>query len=178
MFSFNPLYLPSFYRIETIIEGLVFYFSAAIRNQIVREKGMKRQTDGLFTPTDGSKDSHQSNDQGHSNPVNTAPSDSLPPIHLDVPLYNIDADYAKGCILSQKLLSIHVHELLEKSDSILFTTLANALCMHASLELKKDMKYISNEMSETIGYQIGDKIFTYSVIIAYSLKTASMESIM
>jgi hypothetical protein len=126
---------PFFYcfRIDVLIEGLLFYFSAAVRNEIIREKNN-----------------------------NTKANEGTP-------LYQIDFDYAKGCILSQKLHEMDVEELLSKQDSLLYSSLANALSMHAHLATGFEMKYISNEIGDRIGYQIGDKVFTYSTIIAYSL---------
>lgn len=60
--------------------------------------------------------------------------------------------------------------LLQNEDPALFVSLANALSMHASLFLNLDMRVISRDSSDRIGYQIGDKIFTYSVLTAYSLR--------
>jgi hypothetical protein len=56
--------------LEGIVEGMVYYFSAAERNQIVRDK------------------------LGNGS--------------LDVPLSEIDLDYAKGCILSKRLLEVGI----------------------------------------------------------------------
>jgi hypothetical protein len=122
--------------LETLIQGLLYYFSNAIRNQLLREKGTLRSTSELHT----------------------------------VPLYKTDVEYAKGCLLSHRLLEINVDDLLlHKNDPGTFNSLANVLCMHASLDTGHDMKYISEELGDRVGYQIGDKIFTYSTIIAYSL---------
>jgi hypothetical protein len=125
--------------VETLVQGLLYYFSNAIRNQLIRENGALRVDNSL-----------------HS-----------------VPLYKIDIEYAKGCLLSHKLLEIHVDDLLiHKNDPGIFNSLANVLCMHASLDTGHDMKYISEELGDRVGYQIGDKIFTYSTIIAYSLSSS------
>jgi hypothetical protein len=125
--------LTFFYRLQTLVQGLLYCFSNAVRNQLLRESGALR-------------------------------------VHNELrPLYNIDVEYAKGCLLSQKLLEISVDELLHKNDPGTFNSLANVLCMHASLDTGHDMKYISEELADRLGYQIGDKIFTYSTIIAYSL---------
>jgi hypothetical protein len=144
--------------LETLVEGLVFYFSAAIRNQIIREKGLKRQSQSQPSSNPNNNPDTNNNQQYQSH-------------HAQ--LCRTDTDYAKGCILSQRLTSIYVQELIDKQDPILFTSIANALTMHASLEMNYDMKYISEELGDRIGYQIGDKIFTYSILIAYSLLHSS-----
>jgi hypothetical protein len=126
-------FLIFFYSLETLVQGLLYYFSNAVRNQLLRENGALR-------------------------------------VHNELrPLYTIDVEYAKGCILSQKLVEINVEELLHNKDPGTYNSLANVLCMHASLDTGRDMKYISEELGDRVGYQIGDKIFTYSTIIAYSL---------
>jgi hypothetical protein len=54
--------------IEAIIDGMVYYFSAAERNQVIRDK------------------------------LGSSPR--------NVPLYELDLDFAKGCILSKRLLEV------------------------------------------------------------------------
>ena len=122
-----------------LVQGLFLYFSNAIRNQVIREKAF------VARDSDG-----QSSSQA-------------------IALYHRDEDYAKGCILSQKLLEVPVSDLLNGQDPGLFNGLANVLCMHASLDLKKDMKEIAKTYGDRVSYQIGDKIFTYTTLIAYSL---------
>lgn len=87
------------------------------------------------------------------------------------PLYMIDQDYAKGCLLSKRLISINVSELLN-ADPLLFTSLANSLCMHAALDGQKDMHEIAEKYGDHYSYQIGDKIFLYSTLIAYAYNEA------
>jgi hypothetical protein len=38
-----------------------------------------------------------------------------------------------------------------------------------------NMKFISEEYGSRIGYQMGDKILTYSTLMAYSVRTPSGE---
>ena len=130
-----------------MIEGLLFYFSASIRNELIREKHH------LSLPQQ----------QNNHQPASTPSKES------GISLDQLDYDYAKGCILSQKLLEMDVNDLLDKQDSILYSNLANSLSMHTHLATGYEMKYISNELGDRIAYQIGDKVFTYSTIIAYSL---------
>jgi hypothetical protein len=151
--------------LETLVEGLVFYFSASIRNQIIREKGFKRQSQPHPSSNHANNPDHTNNNNNNNN------NQQYQSHHAQ--LCRTDTDYAKGCILSQRLTRIFVQELIEKQDPILFTSIANALTMHASLEMNYDMKYISEELGDRIGYQIGDKIFTYSILIAYSLLHSS-----
>ena len=80
----------------------------------------------------------------------------------------IDAEYAKGCILSKRLANIIVNEFLNQDDPVLFTSLANSLCMHASLHSHTDMSEIVKKYGDLYSYQIGDKVFTYSALIAYA----------
>lgn len=121
---------------KILIEGLLFYFSNAIRNQIVRENH------------------HPEND---SSQVQSSP------------LYEVDMEYAKGCLLAQQLLAINVPIMLSDQDPSVFNSLANVLCMHASLDLRKDMKEIASQYGDRVSYQIGDKIFTHTTLSAYSL---------
>jgi hypothetical protein len=110
---------------------MIFYFSNAIRNQVLHEH------------------------------------DRLPA--SSPPLYEVDEDYAKGCLLAQQLLDVNVPELLQDQDPAVFNSLSNILCMHASLDLKKDMKIIASDYGDRVGYQIGNKIFTLTTVSAYSL---------
>lgn len=43
-----------------------------------------------------------------------------------------------------------------------------------SLSLGVEMKTIAREYADRVGYQIGDKIFTYSTLVAFSLLTPAM----
>lgn len=61
-------------------------------------------------------------------------------------------------------------ELLRQSDQIIFVTLANALSIQASLSLNLELRDISRLYGDRVGYQIGNKLFTYSVLTAYSLR--------
>jgi hypothetical protein len=65
---------------------------------------------------------------------------------------------------------------VKTKDSMLFSALANALSIHASLDMSKDMKTISTEHSEHIGYQFGENILTYSTLIAYGLYFSTSNS--
>jgi hypothetical protein len=63
---------------------------------------------------------------------------------------------------------------LKTQDSMLFSALANALSIHASLDMSKDIKTVSTQHAEHIGYQFGENILTYSTLIAYSLYFSSL----
>jgi hypothetical protein len=52
---------------------------------------------------------------------------------------------------------------------MLICALTNALAMHASLHLGKNMKRVSSEDADKIGYQMGNHILTNSILIAYCL---------
>mmetsp|Transcript_12931 Transcript_12931/g.13968 ORF Transcript_12931/g.13968 Transcript_12931/m.13968 type:complete len:954 (+) Transcript_12931:39-2900(+) len=87
----------------------------------------------------------------------------------EVPLYQRDLDYSRGNILAHRLTEMDGQQLIDENDPGLFVALVNALGMHASLTLGVEMKTIAREYADRVGYQIGDKIFTYSTLVAFSL---------
>jgi hypothetical protein len=123
-----------------LVNGLVYYFTNSIRSQSTRDNRRNQNIIGFS----------------------------------DKPLYISDSDYAKGCILSKLLLEVNVNDMLNSEDAVLFTSLANALCMHASLDTetsnqRRSMQEIAEKHADQYAYQIGDKVFMYSTLIAYSM---------
>jgi hypothetical protein len=62
-----------------------------------------------------------------------------------------------------------VEDIMKTQDAMLFSALANALSIHASLDMSKDIKTVSTVHADHIGYQFGENILTYSTLIAYSI---------
>ena len=138
-----------FVSLRVLVDGLVHYFTNAIRNQDQRERS-------ALVPARQRETALGTTSVNHPHPDE------------NTPLYLIDPDYAKGCILSKKLTEINVKELLNQDDPILFTSLANSLCMHASLDGHKSMHQIAERYGDHYSYQIGDKVFLYSTLTAYA----------
>jgi len=73
----------------------------------------------------------------------------------------IDSEpYKQGCALSYQLAQINFQEFVLNDDPTIFFKLSNALSMHASIELRCEMKQLEMLYADRVGYNVGGRLMT------------------
>lgn len=158
--GFNGLFFLLLISIEDVINKMLQLFGKAIiekeKREVRREVGVEfRAAEGAYSRIEAeAKDGDM----------------LLSPSSVSEHISNYSSDFMEAVSLSYELIDANYEQLSQRHGPLLFVKLANALCMHASLELSIDMKEVANtSMANHVAYNVGGKVKTYSNLMAQTM---------
>eukprot|EP01031_Cornospumella_fuschlensis_P030791 gene30791-37200_t len=82
----------------------------------------------------------------------------------------VSREYLEAFRYSLELSKYKFEDLYSREDRVIFAQLANALCLHTSLELSVELSQVpSSALADSVAYRVGNRVLTYTALIGYSL---------